>query len=116
MTARAGTQPVSAGVAVTEISGAAPGTDTVPEGCCLLVRNTGAGTHNLVISTSGDTFDGLVISTAAATTPGTREVAVPAGTNTVVRIPASYGDANGQVGFGIKEGTQSEVKYTVIAA
>jgi hypothetical protein len=98
--------PVSSGVASTERSGATAGTDTVPAGCSLLLRNTGAGTHVVTLVVNG-TFDGLSVTS--------RTHSLTTGTNKLVRVPATYGDANGRVGIGV-DGTAAELKYTVIGA
>jgi hypothetical protein len=112
VTAQAATTPISSGVIYTELSGAAPGTDTVPAGCTLLVRNTGAGSHVLTIGI-GATVDGM----APGTVPGagTRTITVLTGQNQVIKIPSNYGDANARVPFGV-DGTAAEVKYYCINA
>jgi hypothetical protein len=116
MTDFAAVQPVSSGAVITEQSGTAVGTDTVPAGCCLLVRNTGAGTHHLVIGVAA-TVDGMLAASGASPVVlGTRQVTMTAGQVMTVRIPGSYGDANGRVPFGVFESTFSEVKYSVISA
>lgn len=102
--------PASAGTTTTERSGAAAATDTVPAGATLLVRNTGAGTHTLVLGI-GYQFDGLPVGTA-----GTRVISFPASAIKVVRVPANYGDSNGRVPINVGEAAQSEVKYYVIGA
>jgi hypothetical protein len=98
--------PISSGVTVTERSGATLGTDTVPAGCTLLLRNTGAGTHVVTLQVN-TTFDGLTITN--------RTHSLTTLTNKLVRVPANYGDANGRVGIGV-DGTAAELKYTVIGA
>jgi hypothetical protein len=114
MTDFAAVQPVSTGAVITEQSGTTPGTDTVPAGCCVVVRNTGAGVHNLVIGVAA-TLDGMQVMTTAGTL-GTRRIPVTNGTQQVVRVPSAYGDANGRVPFGVLEGTFSEIKYYVVGA
>jgi hypothetical protein len=110
MTAQAAITPLPGGNAVTEQSGAAAGTDTVPAGCCLLLRNTGAGTH-VVSLAIGSTQDGLIPGNPI----GYRPISMANGTVYLVRVPANYGDANGRVGIGV-DGTAAEVKYNVIGA
>jgi len=92
--------------ALTERSGATAGTDTVPAGALLVLRNTGAGTH-VVTLVCNATVDGLSV------TSRTHSLA----TSTIkgVRVPASYGDANGRVSIGV-DATAAEVKYYVIGA
>jgi hypothetical protein len=111
MTAQVATTPVSSGTTITELSGAAPGTDTVPAGCVLLVRNTGAGTHVLTVGIGATLDSGLLPGTVSGA--GTRTITMTTGQVMAVRVPANYGDANGRVPFGV-DGTPSEVKYTVI--
>lgn len=114
MTDFAGVQPVSTGAAVTEQSGTAVGTDTVPAGCCLLVRNTTATVHHLVIGVAA-TVDGMLAGTAGATL-GTRQITLTANQVQTVRIPAAYGDANGRVPFGVLETVYADVKYSILGA
>jgi hypothetical protein len=92
--------------ALTERSGATAGTDTVPAGSLLVLRNTGAGTH-VVTLVCNATVDSLAV------TSRTHSLA----TTTIkgVRVPASYGDANGRVSIGV-DGTASEVKYYILGA
>src|SRR5262245_24278472 len=106
MTAFNADLPTSAGTVTTERSGAASGTDTVPAGCTLVVRNTGAGTHVLTL-TIGYQFDGLAVPS--------RTISIAASAIDLIRVPASYGDANGRVGFS-SDGTATEIKYYVVAA
>lgn len=105
MTAMAAVAPVDSGAVIIEQSGTIAGTDTVPAGCCLLVRNTGAGVHTLVIAVNYS-FDGLPIAS--------RQIVMTAGQIQVVSIPADYGDANGRVAFSVLESLYSEVKYSVL--
>lgn len=104
-----GDAPTSAGVVVTERSGAA-GTDTVPAGCVLLVRNTGIASHGFNLNI-GYLFDGLQVGTG-----GQRQITLAAGEVRLVRVPATYGDANGRVAVTVTTGTLTEVKYVVIGA
>lgn len=103
--------PTSQGVALTLRSGTASA-DTVPAGSVVLFYNTGAGTHNVDLSI-GFLFDGLPVGSAAA--PGKRRHTIAAGTYWLVRVPATYGDANNRVPVTI-DGTASEVKFWVIGA
>src|SRR5713101_6340173 len=98
MTAQVAVTPVSSGAVITETSGAAPGTDTVPGGVVLLVRNTGAGTHVITIGIAA-TLDGLQPGTTSGA--GTRTISLTTAQVAIVRIPANYGDANGRVPFGV---------------
>ncbi len=114
MTAQNAVAPLNAGAIVTEISGVAPGTDTVPDACVLLVRNTGAGTHILTLGCSGLVFDGLNVGTTGAAT-SVRTISMTTGQVFAIRVPDTYGDANSRCNFGA-DGTASEIKYTVIQA
>lgn len=96
----------SAGGALTERSGTAIATNTVPAGSRIVARNTGAGTHTIVLPV-GSTFDSLAVAN--------RTITLTAGQIWGFTIPPGYGDANGRVGLYIGEGTQSEVKYYVLA-
>lgn len=111
MTDYAGVAPVSQGAAITQISGTASA-DTVPAGNTVLFFNSGAGSHNVDLSI-GYTFDGLPVGSAA--TSGKRRIPIAAGAYSLVRVPASYGDANGRVPVAI-DATASEVKFWVIGA
>lgn len=90
---------------LTERSGAVAGTDTVPGGSLIVARNTGAGTHTIVL-TCNFTPDGLAV--------GSRTHSLAAGTIKAFRVPNLYQDANGRVPMAVGEGTFSEVKYYVI--
>jgi hypothetical protein len=92
------------GVLVTERSGATAGTDTVPAGARLLMRNTGAGSHVVTLVTNNTPF-GLALADNAIT--------LTAGQIKWVTVPAEFGDANGRVGIGV-DGTATEVKYYVL--
>ncbi len=96
----------SGGAALTERSGAAIATDTVPAGARIVARNTGAGAHTLVLPV-GSTFDGLAVAN--------RSISFTAGQIKGFTVPPGYGDANGRVGMYVGEGTQSEVEYYVLA-
>ena len=113
MTNQVALAATSAGTALPEISGAAAGTDTVPAGCTMLVRNTGAGTH-LVTFTLGPAaaFDGMQATNVAGTL-GVRQYSLTAGQVMAIRVPGSYGDANGHVTVGV-DGTASEIKYYLV--
>ncbi len=97
----------SAGATLTERSGAAISIDTVPAGCKILARNTGAGTHTLVLPV-GSLYDGLAVAN--------RSHSLAAGAIRGFAVPAGYGDANGRVNMYVGEGTQSEVKYYVLGS
>jgi hypothetical protein len=99
--------PTFAGTALTERSGATAGTDTVPGGCLLLCRNTGAGSHNVIIKVTA-TFEGLTVPD--------RTVAFTAGQAKAIRVPADIADANGRVGISVDTGTIAELKYHVLGA
>ena len=99
--------PTSKGVTVAERSGAAAGTDTVAAGCLLLIRNTGAASHTVTLVTN-QTVDGDLAVTD-------RAITVSTASPSAVRVPLSYGDANGRVGIGV-DGTPTEIKYYQIGA
>ncbi len=99
--------PTTTGTTLTERNGAAIATDTYPAGALIIARNTGAGTHT-VLYTPGYTFDGLAV--------GNRTVSITAGQTKVIRLRGDAGDANGRVPVWVGEGTQSEVKITVVGA
>jgi hypothetical protein len=105
MTDFAAVQAINAGSAVTERSGATAGTDTVPAGCTLLLRNTGAGTHLINLKCNQGT-DGL--------TTTDRVISMATLTIQAVFVPFTYGDTNGRVGIAV-DGTSAEVKYYVLA-
>lgn len=107
MTAQSAQLPTSAGAAITAISGAAAATDTYPP-CVLLARNTGAGTHVVTWGVNA-TFDGLPVNA------GVRTLSMLAGTDAVIRLPASYADVNGRIAVSV-DGTPSEVKFYPIGA
>lgn len=96
----------SAGGVLTERSGAAIATDTVPAGARIVARNTGAGAHTLVLPI-GSTYDGLAVSN--------RTISFSAGQIKGFTIPPGYGDANGRVGMYVGEASQTEMKYYVVA-
>jgi hypothetical protein len=91
--------------AVTERTATASA-DTVPAGALLLVRNTGAGIHNVTLTVNG-LYDGLTVTS--------RIHNFPAGAIRACRVPAIYGDANGRVAMAV-DGTAAEVKYYVLGA
>lgn len=94
----------TAGSTLTERSGAASG-DTVPAGSVLLMRNTGAGSHDVTFTNSG-TQDGLAVSN--------RVVTMGAGLIRSVRISALLGDANGRVAMAVANATPTELKYYIL--
>jgi hypothetical protein len=102
-----GTYGTGATNALTERSGAAISTDTVPAGALIVARNTGAGTHTLVLPVAA-TVDGLAVTNRTHTLLTTNIKSF--------RVPQSYGDANGRVGMYVGEASQTEVKYYVIGA
>jgi hypothetical protein len=106
MAAQPAVAPTSAGATVTEIAGAVVATDTYAAGTCLLIRNTGAGTHVVTIVCNA-TVDGLGVAV--------RTISIPTLGIRLVRIPASYGDASGQVNVWV-DGTVAEVKIYPIGA
>lgn len=99
--------PSSKGVTVTERSGAAAGTDTVPAGCLLYIRNTGAAAHVVTLVTN-QLEDGDL-------TVADRTITVSTANPSAVRVPLAYGDVNGRVGIGV-DGTPTEVKYGIVGA
>jgi hypothetical protein len=90
---------------LTERSGAVAATDTVPGGALVVARNTGAGTHTVVLTVNA-LFDGLQVPV--------RTHSLAAGTIKAFRVPNTYQDANGRVAIAVGEGTFAEVKYYVI--
>lgn len=104
MTAQAAVAAVSAGTAITPITGTSSG-DTVPAGATILILNGGAGTHVVTIGVTNN-FDGLA-------TPN-RTYSLATGTKQVAKIPSSYGDANGRCTIAV-DGTPGEVTYYLIA-
>lgn len=100
-----GTFGTGATQTITERSGAAVGVDTVPAGCTILARNTGAGAHTVILVNAG-TQDGLAVTN--------RTHSFTAGGIRAFLVPFSYGDANQRVGISVGEGTQTEVKYYVL--
>ncbi len=94
----------SAGSTLTERSGAASG-DTVPAGSILVMRNTGAGSHDTTFTNSA-TQDGLAVAN--------RTVAMAASAIKVVRIPLTWGDANGRVAMAVANATPTELKYYIL--
>lgn len=92
--------------ALTERSGAAVATDTVPGGSLIVARNTGAGTHTILIVCNA-LFDGLQVPVRTHT--------LLTSTIKAFRVPNNYADANGRVGISVGEAAQTEIKYYVIA-
>lgn len=78
--------------------------DTVPAGSIVLWRNTGAGSHNITLTTN-NTSGGLAVADQV--------IAVTNGTQKSSRILPEWGDANGRVAVGI-DGTAAEVLYSVL--
>lgn len=95
--------PTTTGTLLTARTGTTSG-DTVPAGCVIVVRNTGAGSHTITLGV-GYLFDGLGVAN--------RSVVVGAGGAATIRVPANYGDANGRVPIGVN-GTANEVTYYVL--
>jgi hypothetical protein len=92
---------------LTERSGAAISTDTVPAGALIVARNTGVGAHTVILACNF-TVDGLAVASrthnfAASDIRG-------------FRVPNNYGDANGRVAMYVGEASQTEIKYYVIGA
>lgn len=92
------------GTVLTERSGATAGTDTVPGGCRLLIRNTGAGVHVVTLVTNQTSY-GLAVTDNA--------INFAAGEIDYVYVPMEFADSNGRVGIGV-DGTAAEVKYYVL--
>lgn len=111
MTDYAADAPTSAGTVVTQKAGTASA-DTVPAGCVLLIFNGDAAPRTVDLSI-GYQFDGL--SPGSSATPGKRRLTVTNATYQLVRVPASYGDANGRVALAI-DGTAANVKFWVVGA
>lgn len=93
-----------AGTTMTERSGAASG-DTVPAGSVLLMRNTGAGSHDVTF-TNNQLVEGLTVSN--------RTVTMTASAVKVVRISSNLGDANGRVAMAVANATPTELKYYIV--
>jgi hypothetical protein len=100
-----GEAPTSAGTTLTQRTGTT-NSDSVPAGALIIARNTGAGSHTLTF-TVGATFDGLAVSS--------RVVTVAAGAVSAIRVPITYGDANGRVALAIN-GTANEILYYLVGA
>ena len=92
---------------LTERSGAAVSTDTVPAGALIVARNIGVGAHTIILACNF-TVDGLAV------TSRTHNLAAAAIKG--FRVPANYGDANGRVAMYVGEASQTEIKYYVIGA
>ena len=101
-----GVAPSVAGTLVTERSGATAGTDTVPGGSRILMRNTGAGAHNVTLVTNNTSF-GLAVADDV--------IAFTAGQVKWVTVPMEFADANGRVGIGV-DGTATELKYYILGS
>ena len=95
----------TAGSALTERSGAASG-DTVPAGAIVLMRNTGAGSHDVTFTNSA-TQDGLSVAN--------RTVTMAAAAVKSVRINPAWGDTNGRVAMAVANATPTELKYYVMS-
>lgn len=95
----------TAGGSLTERSGAASG-DTVPAGALVLMRNTGAGSHDVTFTNNG-TQDGLAVSN--------RVVTMAASTIKAIRINPLMGDANGRVAMAVANATPTELKYYIFS-
>lgn len=94
----------TSGTTLTERSGAASG-DTVPAGSIVVMRNTGAGSHDVTF-TNNATLDGLTVAS--------RTVAMPAAAIKVVKINPQWGDANGRVAMAVALTTPTELKYYIL--
>jgi hypothetical protein len=103
MTDYDGVAPTTAGTVVPERSGTAAA-DTVPAGAVILWRNTGAGVHNVTLTTN-NTVQGLAVADQV--------INLTASQIKVDRVPNEWGDANGRVAVAI-DGTATEVKYYVL--
>lgn len=95
---------LTTGGSLTERSGAASG-DTVPAGAILVMRNTGAGSHDVTF-TNNATQDGLAVAN--------RTVAMAASAIKAVRINSTWGDANSRVAMAVANATPTELKYYVL--
>lgn len=92
----------NAGTALTARTGTAS-SDTVPAGCYLIVRNTGAGSHTVTFG-NNFTADGLTVAGRVWT--------IAAGAVYGGRVESRWGDANGRVSVAIN-GTAAEVIYYI---
>lgn len=95
--------PSYSGTAVTQRTGTAS-SDTVPAGSRVLWRNTGAGSHNVTLTTN-NTAQGLAVADQV--------IALTASQNKVSLVANEWGDANGRVAVAI-DGTPGEVLYYVL--
>jgi len=93
----------SAGAISTKRTGTASA-DTVPAGAVVLWINTGAGTHNVILTNSA-TQDGLAVSN--------RTIQLLTGTAKAARVNSAWGDANGRVAVTI-DATAAEVTYYIL--
>jgi hypothetical protein len=89
---------------ITERSGTAAA-DTLPANAIVVWRNTGAGTHNVTLTTN-NTFDGLALADLS--------FSLTAGQVKAQRIKSEWADANGRVQISAIDGTAAEVKYYVL--
>ncbi len=92
--------PSYAGTVVVERTGTASA-DTVPAGARVLWRNTGAGAHNVTLTTN-NTTQGLAVADQV--------INLTAGQAKLSTVANEWGDANGRVAVAI-DGTASEVRY-----
>ncbi|HEY5987033.1 MAG TPA: hypothetical protein VIV12_11760 [Streptosporangiaceae bacterium] len=110
MTDFAADGPTSSGQSTTERSCALAGVDTVPAGCVIVARNSTANAHVLTLV---DNYQHDGNATASKTISIGASPAVK-----LIRVPASYGDANGRVGFSsdVGAGAVTDTKYYVVGA
>lgn len=94
----------TSGGSLTERSGAASG-DTVPAGAIVLMRNTGAGSHDVTF-TNSQTADGLAVAN--------RTVTMAASAIKSMRINSQWGDTNGRVAMAVANATPTELKFYIL--
>lgn len=94
---------LTAGGLVTKRTGTASA-DTVPVGAVVVWVNTGAGTHNITLTTN-NLSQGLAVADQA--------IQLLTATAKSSRIWPEWGDANGRVAVAI-DGTAAEVTYYVL--
>lgn len=93
------------GGAITERAGTAS-SDAVPAGSIVLWRNTGAGSHDVTVTTNNTAAGGLAIADMVIT--------MAAGAIKASQILNDWGDANGFCAIAIANATPSELKFYIL--
>jgi hypothetical protein len=86
--------------------------DSVPQGCLLLVINTTANVHNLDLGINA-TYRGVQVTNSTTAGLGKMRYAIAANASLYIRVPPDAGDANGQCSIAI-DNTASDITYYVI--